>query len=62
MVHFAYTLSRVERAQQARVPWSLGFFACGVLDVLLWLLRVDQVVRVVAQRLADDEGSFPWGR
>lgn len=29
--------------------------------MLLRLLGVYQVVRVVVQRLADDEGPFPWG-
>ena len=59
---FCSHLSGVERTQQAHVPWPFSFFIRSVLDVLLWLLRVDQVVRIVAQRLADDEGSFPWGR
>ena len=30
-----------------------------VVLVPLWLLRIDEVVGVVVQGLADDEGSFP---
>ena len=36
---------------------------CGVVSLACsWLLRVDQVVGVVAECLADDEGAFPRGR
>ena len=51
----------VETAQQVCVPWTLCLLEGGVRLVFLRLTRVGEVVRVVEQRPADDEGSLPRG-
>src|SRR3954470_10090655 len=59
MVH---TTSTVKSSKKIRVPWSLRLFVGVVPLVCSGLLSVDQVVGVVAQHLADDEGAFPRSR
>ena len=59
MIHTALT---VKSSQEVRIPWSLRLLAGVVSLACSWFLRVDQVVGVVAECLADDKGAFPRGR
>ena len=59
MVH---TASTVKSSEKICIPWSFRLFAGVVSLACSGLLGVDQVVGVVAQHYADDEGAFPRRR
>ena len=52
----------VKSSEEISVPWSFRLLAGIISLARLGLLCVVQVVGVVAQGLADDEGAFPRGR
>ena len=56
VVHTALT---VKSSEEICIPWPLCLFAGVVPRACSGLLSVDQVVGVVAQHFADDEGAFP---
>ena len=56
MVH---TASAVKPSEEICIPWPLCLIAGVVPLACSGLLSVDQVVGVVAQHFADDEGAFP---
>ena len=56
-----FCLLAIEQTKQRRVPWVFRFMAGVVPLALPWLLDVNQVVSIVVQRPADDEGSLPGG-
>ena len=59
MIHTAFNCKIVSGGL---VPWSLRLLAGVVSLACSWFVRVDQVVGVVAECLADDERTFPRGR
>ena len=59
MVH---TESTIKSSEKICVPWALRCLARIVSLACSGLLCVDEVVGVVAQCLANDEGAFPRGR
>ena len=59
MVH---TASSVKSSKEICVPWALCFLAGVVPLARTGLLCIDQVVGVIAQGFADDEGALPRGR
>src|SRR4030042_1592877 len=58
-VGVGHTASVVKPSEEVCVPWPLRLFAGVVPFACSRLLSIDQVVGVVAQHLADDEGAFP---
>ena len=56
MVH---TASTIKSSEEICIPWPLGLLAGVVSFACSGLLSIDQVVGVVAQNFADDEGAFP---
>ena len=59
MVH---TTSTVKSSEEICIPWPLRLFAGVVPLACSGLLSVNQVVGVVTQHFADDEGAFPRRR
>ena len=59
MIH---TASTVKSSKKICIPRALCLFAGVVPLVCSGLLSIDQVVEIVSQHLADDEGAFPRGR
>jgi hypothetical protein len=57
-----HTVLTVKSSEEICVPWALCFLA-GIIPLARpGLLRVDEVIGVVAQGFADDEGAFPRSR
>ena len=56
-----HTVLTVKWAKEVDIPGALRLDSRAVLAVLLCHLHVDEVVGVVAQDPADDEGSLPGG-
>ena len=56
-----HTASTVKWTKEVCVPWALRLVASRALLACSGLLGVDEVVGVIAQSLADDEGSLPRG-
>ena len=56
MVH---TTSTVKSSEEICIPWPLCLFVGVVSLACSGLLSVNQVVGVVAQHFADNEGAFP---
>ena len=54
-----HTASTVKSSEEICVPWASRLLARIVSLACSGLLRVDEVVGVVARHLADDEGAFP---
>ena len=59
MIH---TASTVKSSEKICIPWALRLFAGVVPLACSGLLSVDQVVGVVSQHLADNEGALPRRR
>ena len=53
MIH---TASTIKSSEKICIPWPFRLFAGDVSLACLGLLSVDQVVGVISQHLADDEG------
>ena len=49
----------VKPSEEVCIPWSLRLLAGVISFARSRLLSVDEVVGVVSQHLADDEGAFP---
>ena len=49
----------VKSSEEIGIPWSFRLLAGIISLACLRLLCIDQVVGVIAQHLADDEGIFP---
>ena len=59
VVHTALT---VKYSREIRIPWALCFLA-GIIPLARpRLLRIDEVVGVIAQGFADDKMALPRGR
>ena len=54
-----HTASTVKSSEKICIPWALRLFAGVIPLARSGLLSVDQVVGVISQYLADDEGAFP---
>ena len=54
--------STVKSSKEVCTPWALCFLAGIVPLASPGLLRVDEIVGVIAQGFADDERPFPRGR